>query len=183
MVDRVLILGGRGRIGRQVAADLVQYTSAKVVITGRNLGSKSVPDLGENVEFLALDLAETENLETAIAQSNLVIHCAGPFHYRDASVLKTCIDRGVNYLDVSDHPSFTRKAIALREAAMTAGVTAIVNTGIFPGISNSMVRRDIEQLDRADTVHLSYVVSGWGRAGGGWNHRNANDFLGIAAIV
>ena len=148
MVDRVLILGGRGRIGCQVATDLVQHTQAEVVITGRNQGSKKLPDLGSRVSFLALDLAEGESLETAIAQANLVIHCAGPFHYRDAGVLKACIDRGVNYLDVSDHPSFTRKAIAYRAAAEAAGVTAIVNTGIFPGISNSMVRRDIEQLDQ-----------------------------------
>lgn len=165
MVDRVLILGGRGRIGCQVTADLVQHTQAEIVMTGRDQGAKKVPDLGSKVEFLALDLAETEKLETAIAQSSLVIHCAGPFHYRDASVLKTCIERRVNYLDVSDHPSFTRKAIAYREAAMAAGMTAIVNTGIFPGISNSMVRRDIEQLDRAEKVHLSYVVSGSGGAG------------------
>ena len=165
MVDRVLILGGRGRIGCQVAADLVQHTQAEVVITGRNQSSRKLPELGDRVSFLALDLAAWESVQVAIAQSNLVIHCAGPFHYRDASVLRSCIEQGVNYLDVSDHPSFTRKAIALRAEAEAAGVTAIVNTGIFPGISNSMVRRDIEQLDRAETVHLSYCVAGSGGAG------------------
>ncbi len=165
MVDRVLILGGRGRIGCQVAIDLVQYTQAEVVITGRSQSSRSRPDLGDRVSFLALDLADQDRLDTEIAQSNLVIHCAGPFHYRDASVLKTCLARRVNYLDVSDHPSFTRKAIAYRAEAEAAGVTAIVNTGIFPGISNSMVRRDIEQLDSAETVHLSYCVGGSGGAG------------------
>lgn len=94
-----------------------------------------------------------------------MIHCAGPFHKQNASVLKLCIELGVNYIDVSDHPSFTCKAIALRAKAEAAGITAIVNTGIFPGISNSMVRRDIEQLDQANAVHLSYVVGGSGGAG------------------
>ncbi|MDX2242950.1 MAG: saccharopine dehydrogenase NADP-binding domain-containing protein [Leptolyngbyaceae cyanobacterium bins.302] len=167
MAKQVLIVGGSGRIGSQVAADILAYTEADVVITGRNevAGQRVCAQLGQQAQFLALDLAEQDTLKTAIAKANLVIHCAGPFHYRDAIVLKTCIENGVNYLDVSDHPSFTRKAIEFAAAAEQAGVTAIVNTGIFPGISNSMVRRDVEQLDSADRIHLSYVVSGSGGAG------------------
>lgn len=94
-----------------------------------------------------------------------MIHTAGPFHFRDARVLKTCIEMGVNYLDVSDHRSFTLKALEYQDLAWAAGVTAVVNTGIFPGISNSMVRQDVETLDRVDRIHLSYVVAGSGGAG------------------
>jgi saccharopine dehydrogenase-like NADP-dependent oxidoreductase len=32
---------------------------------------------------LALDLEEIDKLRQAIKNSDLVIHCAGPFHYRD----------------------------------------------------------------------------------------------------
>lgn len=167
MKNRVLIIGGSGRIGSSVAADLVAYTDAEITITGRNpVTGKAVSSyLGSQVQFLALDLAEKELLREAIANSNIVIHCAGPFHYRDAAALKTCIENGVNYLDVSDHRSFTVKALNYQSEAEKAGVTAIVNTGIFPGISNSMVRHDVEQLDSADRIHLSYVVSGSGGAG------------------
>jgi saccharopine dehydrogenase-like NADP-dependent oxidoreductase len=94
-----------------------------------------------------------------------VVHCAGPFHYRDANVLKICIEHGVNYVDVSDHRSYTSKALGYNDAAVSAGVTAIVNTGIFPGISNSMVRQGVEQFDTPEKIHLSYLVSGSGGAG------------------
>jgi saccharopine dehydrogenase-like NADP-dependent oxidoreductase len=178
MTQQVLILGGQGRIGRQVAADLATYTQAEITTTGRRLKpnsqAKALPDAMQRTKFLALDLEDQTNLTQTIqalaatqdgVQKNVVVHCAGPFHYRDARVLKTCIEAGVNYVDVSDHPSFTRKAIAYQQAAADAGVTAIVNTGIFPGISNSMVRRDVERLDRVDRIHLSYVVAGSGGAG------------------
>jgi saccharopine dehydrogenase-like NADP-dependent oxidoreductase len=167
MTDKVLILGGSGRVGSCVAADLANHTEAEITITGRHLASSQLISdrLGSQVQFQVLDLAEIEKLEDAIASSNLVIHCAGPFHYRDANVLRTCIQKGVNYLDVSDHPSFTRKAVASRDDAIAAGVTAIVNTGIFPGISNSMVRHDVEQFDEPERIHLSYVVAGSGGAG------------------
>ncbi|MBE9055188.1 saccharopine dehydrogenase family protein [Sphaerospermopsis sp. LEGE 08334] len=167
MTDRVLILGGRGRIGSAVANDILSHTQANITITGRS------PETGKGVnlssggreQFLILDLSEVEKLKEAIANSNLVIHCAGPFHYRDTQVLEICIDQGVNYLDVSDHRSYTQKALKLHEKAVNAGVTAIINTGIFPGISNSLVRQGIEQFDIPEKIHLSYLVSGSGGAG------------------
>ncbi|BAZ48286.1 hypothetical protein NIES4103_08940 [Nostoc sp. NIES-4103] len=167
MTDRVLILGGRGRIGSSVALDLASHTQAKITITGRSpetVKGVSLP-LGERVQFLVLDLAEVDKLREAIANSDVVIHCAGPFHYRDANVLKICIEQGVNYVDVSDHRSYTSKALNYHEQAAAAGVTAIINTGIFPGVSNSMVRQGVEQFDKPEKIHLSYLVSGSGGAG------------------
>jgi saccharopine dehydrogenase-like NADP-dependent oxidoreductase len=172
MTKRVLILGGQGRIGRQVAADLAAHTEAEITITGRSEHAKQNPLLGAQIQFLELDLDDRDKLTAAIhalrtddSHRSVVVHCAGPFHHRDGRVLEACIASGADYVDVSDHPSYTRTAIAYREAAAAAGMTAIVNTGIFPGISNSMVRQSIEQLDTADMVHLSYVVAGSGGAG------------------
>ncbi|HEY9640783.1 MAG TPA: saccharopine dehydrogenase NADP-binding domain-containing protein [Coleofasciculaceae cyanobacterium] len=166
MADRVLILGGRGRIGYSVACDLATYTPAQITVTGRSTTHASGADqLGPRVRSLPLDLADQQGLEQAIAASDLVIHCAGPFRYRDANVLKTCIAQGVNYLDVSDDRSFTQAALSYREPAKAAGVTAIVNSGVFPGISNSMVRQGVEQFDHAERIHISYVVAGSGGSG------------------
>jgi saccharopine dehydrogenase-like NADP-dependent oxidoreductase len=176
MTNRVLILGGRGRIGSSVAQDLATHTQAEITITGRSpvaqgdedakwLSSKNNWTLGTQVKFLVLDLAQVDKLREAIANSDLVIHCAGPFHYRDTKVLQICIEQGVNYLDVSDHRSYTSKALNYHAEAASANVTAIINTGIFPGISNSMVRQCVEQFDIPEKIHLSYLVSGSGGAG------------------
>jgi saccharopine dehydrogenase-like NADP-dependent oxidoreductase len=176
MTNRVLILGGRGRIGSSVARDLVSHTQAQITITGKREDTKQrwATALPERVQFQQLDLADREAVRAAVrllaadssdVSHNLVIHCAGPFHHRDENVLKLCIEQGVNYLDVSDNVGFTRKLLSCHESAAAAGVTAIVNSGIFPGISNSMVRQGIEQFDQAEQIHLSYVVSGSGGAG------------------
>lgn len=167
MTDRVLILGGQGRIGSSVAQDLISHTQAQITVTRRQARPKaSAKQQAETqMRFIALDLSDRAGLREAIATHNLVIHCAGPFLYRDTTVLQTCIEQGVNYLDVSDNRAFTRQALALRDAAQVAGVTAIINSGIFPGVSNSMVRHDVEQLDTPEKIHLSYVVAGSGGAG------------------
>ncbi|NJL82459.1 MAG: NAD(P)H-binding protein [Chloroflexaceae bacterium] len=163
MAPTVLILGGRGRIGRCVAQDLLEHTQATIIATGRQTVSVLSPQARLQVQ--QLDLDEPKRLRAAIRGSDLVIHCAGPFHYRDGRVLSACIEEGKPYIDVSDHRSYYEKAIQQREVAQEAGVTVILNTGIFPGISNSMVRMGMEQLDRAERVHLSYTVAGSGGAG------------------
>lgn len=162
MKQRVLILGGRGRIGSSVAQDIAKHTQAEITVTGRRAIEKQ-PET--SFKYLVLDLAETEKLREAISNSDIVIHCAGPFHYRDTTVLQICIEQGVNYLDVSDHRSYTSKVLTLHEQAIEKDVTAIINTGIFPGISNSMVRQGVEQFDEAQKIHLSYIVAGSGGAG------------------
>lgn len=167
MSDRVLILGGRGRIGSSVAADLAIHTQAHITITGRTASPEPTwkEHLSSDIEFVSLDLADQQSVKQAIASTDLVIHCAGPFRYRDDQVLRTCIEHGVNYIDVSDDRSFTHNALKLKELARENGVTAIVNSGVFPGISNSMVRQTVDQLDSVERIHLSYVVSGSGGAG------------------
>jgi saccharopine dehydrogenase-like NADP-dependent oxidoreductase len=164
---QVLIIGGSGRIGSSIAQDILKHTSADVVLAGRNsrTGEAAIAQLGSRATFQVLDLANLDQTRQAIAGSNLVILTAGPFYTRDTQVLQTCIQQQVNYLDVSDERGFTQRALSLHKAAETAGITAIVNTGVFPGISNSMARQGVEQLDTADSIHLSYVVAGSGGAG------------------
>lgn len=162
-MSQVLILGGLGRIGQSLAADLLSHTEAELVLTGRSLRPTGLRH--PRVQNLALDLADLPSLVAAIGASDLVVHCAGPFRYRDTAVLERCIQQQVNYLDVSDDRGFTQRALKLRPLAEAAGVTAIVNTGVFPGLSNSLVRKAVEQLDRPEQIHLSYVVGGSGGAG------------------
>ncbi|MGL5832990.1 MAG: saccharopine dehydrogenase family protein [Waterburya sp.] len=160
MTKKVLVIGGYGRIGRRVAEDIVNHTDGSVTITSRQTRPEIKP-----FKFLALDLSDRQQLQQEIAQQDLIIHCGGPFHHRDGRVLASCIDQGVDYIDVSDHRSFYQQVIKYQDQAIAAGITAILNTGIFPGISNSMVKQGIEQFDRPEKIHLSYVVAGSGGAG------------------
>ncbi|MEM9487438.1 MAG: saccharopine dehydrogenase NADP-binding domain-containing protein, partial [Cyanobacteria bacterium P01_F01_bin.116] len=163
MGQRVLILGGSGRIGRSVATDLLRHTDATVTLTGRR--SQTNFELQPRQRYQPLSLADTAAVSDAISVHDLVIHCAGPFRTRNFDVLSQCIELGTPYIDVADSPDYVREALAFGDVAKAAGVTCILSTGVFPGISNSMVRQGIEQLDRADGVHLSYLVAGSGGAG------------------
>lgn len=161
MNKKVLVIGGSGRIGNRVARDIARHTDAEITVTSRNRQKQ----VSSKFNFLSLDLADREKIAKAIASTDLVVHCAGPFHHRDGRVLEACIDAGVNYIDVSDHRSFYERVIKHHEKAIASNTTAILNTGIFPGISNSMVKQGIEQFEKPKKIHLSYVVGGSGGAG------------------
>ncbi len=163
MAQTVLVLGGNGRIGRSVAADILTHTAAQVTVTGRLPAAAF--ELSNRQQYQRLDLADEAAVEKAIAQHDLTIHSAGPFRSRNHHVLLSCIAQGKPYLDVADSPDSVRQALTYRQKAEEAGVTAVVSTGIFPGISGSMMRQGIEQLDTAEKVHLSYLVAGSGGAG------------------
>ncbi|MCW6038260.1 saccharopine dehydrogenase NADP-binding domain-containing protein [Spirulina subsalsa FACHB-351] len=158
--SRVLILGGCGRIGRNVAADVARFTEAEITLTYHHHPPKNSP-----YPAIPLDVEDDEQLRQILGQYQLVVHCAGPFHHRTGAVLKHCIEQGVHYVDVSDSYDFVQKLLPYHPEAQQAGVTAIVSTGIFPGMSNSLVRYGVEQLDRAETIRLYYGVGGSGGAG------------------
>jgi saccharopine dehydrogenase-like NADP-dependent oxidoreductase len=164
MAQQVLLLGGLGRIGQSVAQDLMAHTDAMMILAGRRSASE-VSLSHPRQRYRSLDVADGENLRRAMADCDLVIHTAGPFSYRDSLVLQTCLELGVNYLDVADNPTYVERALALSQEAAAAGVTAIVSTGVFPGISNSMARLGVEAMDQPEAIHLSYVVAGSGGAG------------------
>jgi saccharopine dehydrogenase-like NADP-dependent oxidoreductase len=163
----VVIIGGTGRVGTCIAQDLLTYTSTDITLTGRNvqIGEAATALLGKQTRFQQLDLSQPESIQQSIRGANVVIDTAGPFHPRNLVVLEACIAQKINYLDVSDDRSFTQRALGLNTAAEAAGITAVINTGVFPGISNSMVRQGVEHLDTARSIHLSYVVAGSGGAG------------------
>ncbi|MGD1948226.1 MAG: saccharopine dehydrogenase family protein [Leptolyngbyaceae cyanobacterium] len=163
MVSKVLILGGSGRIGRSVAADLLRHTEVAITLTGRRfqVGFKLHP----RQRYQSLSLDDQGGVRDAIAVHDLVIHCAGPFRTRDFYVLSQCIEQSTPYIDVADSPDYVSEALAFNRVASLAGVTCIVSTGVFPGISNSMARQGIEQLVQPQHLHLSYLVAGSGGAG------------------
>lgn len=163
MTQKVLIIGGGGRIGRSVAADVLAYTAAEVTVTGRRAAASFA--LQNNQTYQALSLDDEPAVENAIAQHDLIVHCAGPFRSRNHHVLLSCIAQGKPYLDVADSPDYVNQALQYKALAQAANTTAIISTGIFPGISGSMVRQGVEQLDQAEGVHLSYLVAGSGGAG------------------
>jgi hypothetical protein len=117
-------------------------------------------------------------LVALLARYDLVIHTAGPFQSRGSKagrLLEACIRAGVDYQDVADdthHAETCRNQHA--HAAQSAGISAWISTGIYPGISNLMAADLIrsvaefastERAARERGIDFSYFTAGSGDAG------------------
>uniref|UniRef100_A0A0E0R402 Saccharopine dehydrogenase NADP binding domain-containing protein n=1 Tax=Oryza rufipogon TaxID=4529 RepID=A0A0E0R402_ORYRU len=92
---RVLVLGGTGRVGGSTATALSKLRpDLNILIAGRNLekGESLASKLGDESEFVQVDIRDRNMLEEVLQDVDLVVHAAGPFQREnECTVLQAAI--------------------------------------------------------------------------------------------
>ncbi|CAN6362201.1 unnamed protein product [Urochloa humidicola] len=139
---RVLVLGGAGRVGGSTATALSKLRPDLSILVGdrnREKGESFAAKLGEQSEFVQVDIRNASMLEKALQGVDLVVHTAGPFQRaEECTVLQAAISTKTAYVDVCDDMGYSWRAKGFHEEAKSAGVPAITTAGIYPGVSNVM---------------------------------------------
>jgi len=102
-----------------------------------------------NIETVRLDASDQGELRRAIEPFDIVLG-ALPSRFGFAT-LRTVIEAGKHYCDISFMPE---DALELDALAKQQGVTAVVDCGVAPGMSNLMVGHVYGQLDRTDLAAI-----------------------------
>ncbi len=158
VMEKVFILGGYGYTGRLIARHLLQQTSVKVVIAGRNLDKAEALALqfnaefpGERVSARCADAANYQSLVDVLAGSDfLVVAATTPQHAK--TVVRAALAAKIDYLDVQLD---ARKLQVLRDHAeeiAQAGLCFITEAGFHPGLPSALVRYAAARLDRLDSA-------------------------------
>lgn len=145
----VIVLGA-GLIGKHMAIDLAKDSSLKVTladISQNALDALNIPAITKK----QADLSVKANVQQLIATSDLVL-CALP-GFMGFETMKAILESKKNVVDISFFPE---DPFLLDELAKKNGVTAIVDCGVAPGMSNILIGYLAEKLDEVDTV-LTYV--------------------------
>lgn len=154
--QRVLVLGGTGRVGTETIKSLSRMTpvSLSISVAGRDTlkGQRICRMLTDNAQreresdssveyhFKAVDITDERALFEAIRVHDLVIHTAGPFQRssKPTRVLEAAMQANVPYMDVCDDLEHAKECKRLHEVASEKSYTALISTGIYPGMSNLM---------------------------------------------
>jgi len=177
-VQRVVIVGGTGRVGLSTALALASCGAPlSLTLAGRDAArfqavTASEPTL-RDASFVACDVEDAASLAAALRGAALVVHAAGPFQRQPrCAVLEAAIAARVPYLDVCDDTAYAQRAKGMHGAAAAAGIRAVTCGGMFPGVSNVMAAQLVrlntdagEAPEPPKRVLYSYFTAGSGGAG------------------
>ncbi len=137
-MKNVIILGA-GLIGKAIAIDLCK----EYRVTSVDINSDVLGEIKETypINSVIADLTNTQAIKGIIADSDLVIGAVPGFMGFD--VLKTVINCGKDIVDIS---FFNEDPFALDELAKEHNVTAVVDCGVAPGMSNIILGYHNEKM-------------------------------------
>ncbi|MGD8566817.1 MAG: saccharopine dehydrogenase C-terminal domain-containing protein [Gammaproteobacteria bacterium] len=125
-----IIILGAGRIGRTIAMDLAEQHNIQALdIDAHKLDA--LQESNNAIDVRQVDLLSARSIGKAIEPADLVISAVpGDMGYH---TLEAIIQNGKNVVDISFFPE---EVLQLNELAKQHDVTAIVDMGIAPGMSN-----------------------------------------------
>lgn len=153
---KALVLGGAGAVCKETTRDLAQYSDFDE-ITVADYNREALDGLLESIDdprlkALSFDANDYEAMLELFPGFDIVINGL-PFEF-DYPVNKACVVTGVNGLDLSsDDPQF-----ALNDRALEKDMLFVPGVGATPGITNMMVRRAAEVLDRLEQVDIYFAA-------------------------
>ncbi len=145
---KVTILGG-GRVGRAIAADLARRGNFLVRVADLDRENLSRLEEAYGVETLAVDLSRQDGIREAVEGAEIVIDAVPGF--LGFQTLKAVIEAEKDVVDIAFFPE---DPFELDTLAKERGVTAVVDSGVAPGMSNLLVGHAAAGLDRIERVAI-----------------------------
>ncbi len=143
---KVIILGG-GLVGGPMAIDLAKEREFEITVVDVDLQAlKRLEKFQVKIE--RSDLSKAENVTRLIADQDIVLNAVPGF--MGFKTLRTIIE---SKKDVVDIAFFSEDPFELDDLARKNGVTAIVDCGVCPGMSNIIIGQ-LDQIMTIDTIQL-----------------------------
>ncbi|KAA0215564.1 MAG: saccharopine dehydrogenase family protein [Leptolyngbya sp. PLA3] len=145
------IVLGAGMVGSVMSADLSSDPAFEVTVADARPQSLELASRrsGGRVRTLQLDLSDTHALARAIAPFDIVLGALAS--HLGFQTLRTVIEAKKNYADISFMPE---DALELDQLAKKNGVTAVVDCGVAPGMSNLLSGYAVSLLDSCDNIEI-----------------------------
>ncbi|MHA1684361.1 MAG: saccharopine dehydrogenase family protein [Promethearchaeota archaeon] len=161
---RVTILGGCGVVGTAATRTLAKVGDFdEVVIADIDLNKAQAvaKQIGEKISAIEFNANDSESIKAAIAGSDVVLNCVGPYYKYEKKILSAVIESGINYVDVNDDVGATYDALKLNDEAESKGVTALIGMGSSPGVTNLLATYAFNDLlDECESIDMFHTHGG-----------------------
>jgi saccharopine dehydrogenase-like NADP-dependent oxidoreductase len=138
---RITVLGG-GRVGAAIAKDLAEDREHTVTVVDRSAQALAGFGYADGVVPVRGDLGDPGAVRAIVEDHDLVIGAVpGALGFQTA---KAVLEAGKHIVDISFFPE---DPSLLDEPARRAGVTAVIDCGVAPGLSNMVLGHVESELD------------------------------------
>lgn len=160
MTNNFLIYGANGYTGELITR-MATERGLRPILAGRN--EPAVKALAERhgLEFRVFSLDDTANLDSALQEVEMVLHCAGPFSITSRPMVEACLRNKKHYTDITGEISVFEACAAMDNKAQEAGIMVMPGVGFDVVPSDCLAMHLKEKLPSA--THLSLAFYGMGR--------------------
>jgi saccharopine dehydrogenase-like NADP-dependent oxidoreductase len=145
-----VILLGAGLVGYPMALDLAKTGEFELSVA--DYSDTSIAKLNAaGINGIQTDLSDTNNVSTLVSDFDIVLDAVPGF--MGYQTFKTVIEAGKDIVDIAFFPE---DPFQLNDLAKQKGVTAIMDMGVAPGMSNILIGYADHLLDRT-TKAVIYV--------------------------
>ncbi len=162
---KVIVLGGAGAVGSVAVRTLANHNEFSEIVIGdyNTEKAKKIADgiKAKKVSVVKFDANDIASIHAAIAGSDVVLNCVGPFYSTVKPILNAVIEDKIDYVDVCDDVDVTLDIFNLHEKAKSAGITALIGMGNSPGVTNIIAKlASNDLLDETDSIDIFHAHGG-----------------------
>ncbi len=155
-----LIYGANGYTGELITRYAAER-GMKPILAGRNAIQIEALAKKHTLEYRVFSLDETERLDAALQEVEMVLHCAGPFSLTSRPMVEACIRNRKHYTDITGEIAVFEACAAMGRKAEDAGVMLMPGVGFDVVPSDCLAKHLKDRLPTA--THLSLAFYGMGR--------------------
>lgn len=150
--EAIIIVGGAGAVGEEVARRLAVQHPGRVCVAGRGAERARVTAqvIGHGARPLTLD-ANDPTTWSQLEGAALVLAC---LDQESVAFPSFCLSRGIHYVDITAETSFLLAIESLHELARAHQASAVVSVGLVPGLSNLLAAAVLARATDARGLHV-----------------------------
>jgi saccharopine dehydrogenase (NAD+, L-lysine-forming) len=169
--NTVLILGGYGNAGFEIAHWLLKMTKASktnIILAGRSqerafitAGQLNATHMGDDWEYRVtsrrVNAADFDSVKSACEQADLVIVAASAARHAE-TIARAALAAGCDYLDIQYSSAKMAALRALEPDIRRAGRCFITDGGFHPGVPGALARYAASQFDLVERIAIGGLM-------------------------
>lgn len=154
-----MVYGANGYTGELVAKAAVAR-GERPVLAGRS--EEKLAPIADRLgcDHVTVDLDNRRALRAALADVQVVAHCAGPFSATSRDMVDACLDTGTHYVDITGEIDVFEEIYPRDDEAAQAGVVLLPGGGFDVVPTDCLAAMLAERLPGANELELAFTLGG-----------------------